>query len=482
MSNSRWEEEMVEMQAKGGPMSAEFVFAGFSPSRYWRLLFDGNRQDKEGPLGFDLSASESETGYMRSMFNGLNHLVMTMSAPISAEYFIKLREEAIKYNLYFYQKKLMKELSDQKLKEQSEPSLRSFGITNSHSVIGANLTEKGLKELVEKLKNGADYFKIEKRSLLNENVLQYDHKNIPSDETLQEIFKDMSSPESHWKITLSETDPAKIQKQMNVIIETYEQEIKEAKNDEDKKIRAIATCIHELELCHPFADGNCRTFCLLGLNKLLMAQGLLPCIPENPNQFDAFSIDELCVKIKEGQRNFEKEKKSGVDEKHSDVPCIFLENNFTLARFVALEIIKDCKDWHMIDAEERNHMVYLLTTLLSKNLYEKLPLNKIFSKIPQNIVDYLQWDSEARGLLSKQAITHGGFSSIELKSMMTALTKAIEKSLYDKNKSWLPTFFNKEKALPEYHIKFSDVDLAKTAAEGLQAAKKISQRSLTQSS
>lgn len=72
----------------------------------------------------------------------------------------------------------------------------------------------------------------------------------------------------------------------------------------DKCLAIIAACCQQLEWLHPFADGNCRTFGMILLNRLLIENNFYPCIMDDPNQLDCFSINELVEAIKQGMRNF----------------------------------------------------------------------------------------------------------------------------------------------------------------------------------
>ncbi len=69
-------------------------------------------------------------------------------------------------------------------------------------------------------------------------------------------------------------------------------------------IKFISKMVTDLERLHPFSDGNCRTFCILTLNRELIKHGMPPTMMDDPNQFDGFSQSELIQKIKEGQARF----------------------------------------------------------------------------------------------------------------------------------------------------------------------------------
>lgn len=68
---------------------------------------------------------------------------------------------------------------------------------------------------------------------------------------------------------------------------------------DDDKILLIAGFIQEVELLHPFPDGNCRTLQTL-TNHLLMFHGFMPSIIENPNYDGTYSRAEYAQEIRNG--------------------------------------------------------------------------------------------------------------------------------------------------------------------------------------
>jgi hypothetical protein len=84
------------------------------------------------------------------------------------------------------------------------------------------------------------------------------------------------------------------------LISLYEEELRHS----NQPLRAIARLVQNLEQIHPFYDGNIRTFAILLLNKLLIDNNLNPCCLGNPNCVDGLSVEEIVLKIKEGQDHF----------------------------------------------------------------------------------------------------------------------------------------------------------------------------------
>src|SRR3990167_586334 len=90
--------------------------------------------------------------------------------------------------------------------------------------------------------------------------------------------------------------------EMKKLINDYQQGINQAKTSLEK-LHVIATFIQSCEQLHPFLDANCRTFCMLLANHLLMRHGFLPAIFDDPNRFDAFSRHELVAEMINGMKN-----------------------------------------------------------------------------------------------------------------------------------------------------------------------------------
>jgi hypothetical protein len=423
------------MISREDKVDLEKTFDGLSPTRFWRLLYDANRQEAEGPLGFDDSKDNPEYGYMRSMFNAFNFMLETISDPITAEYFDRLRQKAIEFNLYFHPGLIKSSF------EQDRSQGSSFGIGTLPG-IGPNISLDGLRGLIAKWKAGDDYIHIVKSGYGGDKSETYNVKNIPSDDKIEPLIKRILS-ERGWRIVLPVTDMKLVKARINTIIDDYQRKILLAENERDK-IRLIAICIQELEVTHPFPDGNCRTFCLLALNKLLIQNGLTPSLIENPNQFDAYSIEELCDQIILGQQAFRAQKKMGDDK--VIVQCIYLENNPAIARLVAMEVIKDCKNWDKISDKEKSKILQLLTKTLS-NFSGKIPIEKIIEMIPPKD-KFLEWGFSEMNRVGEELMRSGALNSVQMRSVVKALKKEIENSIHVKS-SWFPSIFD---SASEFHI------------------------------
>ncbi len=87
-------------------------------------------------------------------------------------------------------------------------------------------------------------------------------------------------------------------KKMEEIVEKFNKILK-IDCDDNERINQIAKFVQEIELLHPFPDGNCRTFVTL-TNHLLIYHGLYPTILENPNYDGTYSYQEYAYEIRKG--------------------------------------------------------------------------------------------------------------------------------------------------------------------------------------
>lgn len=122
-------------------------------------------------------------------------------------------------------------------------------------------------------------------------------------EYLQETINETSFVMWFKQMSVQRGDVISIlNKQMQTLIDTYEEKIAQA-DDPLIKLMIIINFIQSCEQLHPFKDGNCRTFCMLLLNHLLMKNGFPPAILDDPNQFDLYGKNELLHSVLNGMQN-----------------------------------------------------------------------------------------------------------------------------------------------------------------------------------
>jgi len=88
------------------------------------------------------------------------------------------------------------------------------------------------------------------------------------------------------------------------IVDVFNQEAAAAQTAHEHLL-AIARVVRDLELLHPFPDGNGRTFVAVLMNHLLLAKGFLPAILWDPNIDAELSVLEFADEIRLGIKNTE---------------------------------------------------------------------------------------------------------------------------------------------------------------------------------
>ncbi|NNM59128.1 MAG: Fic family protein [Legionellales bacterium] len=354
-------------------------FENYNSNSLWKLLIDGNRQETSGSMGFD----KREPGYLKGMFAGLNFILSTLDGELSAGFLIKLQNVCTApvstiqmYEVYENSQILIKE-QPLKLDPELKDTENTFNLI--FSGLHQNATEDGVKEIFEEiLKKDSGYYFNKAGTVEN---ITHDSPGLP--ENLLSTLK-----EGNW-VVASHQSAEELTEQINLIFSNYNQDIKNS-IDIDDKIHAIAQCIHSLEVLHPFLDGNCRTIVVLLINKLLIEQGLCPAILENPNRFDAYSIDELCIEIKNGMDLFNSYKNndainlpSGMEE---DV-VVYVNKNEVIARIIAQEALSQCTNWAKLSPKIQKKTLDLVSHALSSanglNELNQTQLSAVITKIKE---------------------------------------------------------------------------------------------------
>jgi hypothetical protein len=171
---------------------------------------------------------------------------------------------------------------------------------------GVNCTVNGLNEIKKRWKT-VNYFKWSinshangYNSLMIQHVEEWKATNVGVVDLEGEKYKEkyfcfISFPKDIKINNLQDKDLIKTFIQN--ALENYYSKILDG-NNEDEKLFIICETIIKLEQLHPFSDANCRTFCMVLLNKLLLDNGFFPALQQNPNKFEGYSTQEMVEEIK----------------------------------------------------------------------------------------------------------------------------------------------------------------------------------------
>lgn len=281
-------------------IDVEKIFANFPNHQYWKMLID-QAYWSVGPNYFDRDQSP---GYLQSVSRALYYNLLTINQPLTADLILGLHGVA-------YHK-------------QDAHFIGKFVEESRFSITLKDITQDGLAELIEHIRlkktptrfleliypanedindlgdlNPNAYAKYPEMDPLGHFKLD---ENKTSSELAERMLQLMKKREKLVFLRTSTID--QVFNQINEYIETYHQEISEAKDDNEKKLAAIVKLIHYMHIYHPFGDGNGRTFIFILLNKLLIMNGFTPSIVQDPALFSCWSVSELVKEVKEGQLLF----------------------------------------------------------------------------------------------------------------------------------------------------------------------------------
>lgn len=284
LANSNFEEVLSKVQSY---LDSNELTSGFPAQELYRLFID--KENWETELGF--FAYENEAGYSKALLTT----------------FIELKRILSNGDLDFRKLEEIHDLSIKDVTVQAKGLLDgSFAQTNvSLCLTGeSNCTNKGFKEISELVENLTKKYKgfnvwivnfmplmrngIEQLGVLDPNknytIVARVYHYIPENRVFVFDF-----------------------------CETYNRQMKEIKANHknpqeecpDEIIRSIAEVCRNIQMTHPFEDGNSRSFGGQLPNGLLMIEGLSPAIIPDTNIFDAYAIDEIVEIMKNGQQQFQ---------------------------------------------------------------------------------------------------------------------------------------------------------------------------------
>lgn len=179
----------------------------------------------------------------------------------------------------------------------------SFGIN------GSNFSDSGFLNAIKKCYESKDYERITFMNTKTNPIKQLiEALSLSEDCTwdkfistaqVQETLLSMRDANLLEYNGLSNSNGTLLEEVIEKELKTFYEKINTAETD-DQKLELIIKLVQTLEQVHPFEDCNCRTFCMVLLNSLLMQYGFSPAILENPNRFDGYTIEELKEDVRKG--------------------------------------------------------------------------------------------------------------------------------------------------------------------------------------
>ncbi len=146
-------------------------------------------------------------------------------------------------------------------------------------------------------------------------------------------------------------------RKVDEIVDRFNQSISAATIN-DERLRAIALLVRELELLHPFPDGNCRTFACVLLTQLLLNYEFLPALLDNPNLDGEYSLDQWIAEIR---------------------------NGMVMMEILLKDPVARVYDYSIIDANPDHRLTF---AKMSRELVEKINSHQEIFLTPERLISY----------------------------------------------------------------------------------------------
>lgn len=296
-------------------MNAYDFIHHFPKEELWRFFIDGVEQQSKGWQGF----LDREPAYLDSIFSAAAIAFTHIEQPLNVALLRNLHSAATK-NVFTTGRRaeFVGRFRDSIVRFNGLNTWRDGHPSN-------NVTHEGLTELLIKIENGFPVAvgcdtKSGKKVVINtQNIASFKHSLKQFIDQLELDPKTNSVPEEKDHAPLTNEQLAQkilaqrgrqfylktnneitsIESALLRTIDHFNLIINKAEHPDDKLV-AIVSCVQDLEQIHPFLDGNCRVFCMLVLNRLLLQNGFLPVILPDPNCFDGNSVKQLVTIVKQG--------------------------------------------------------------------------------------------------------------------------------------------------------------------------------------
>lgn len=282
-------------------MSTFHLFKRFDPAQFFRLFVDGRFQKKyDGWVGYEAG----ERGSVQALLNGFAHMVdnFDLTAGLRSTYLLDLHKVCM---MGVQTKNLKSSPGDLRYLNAGMPFLpKSTSLENLQEILamrrgdGTNVfNTTAYMKPAEALNADELYNSIQRLGKLNyrnwyPNLSQTDQTALEKKSGLQAFYEAKHRVQMQFAIRVDD------------IVERFNHFIAQAASA-DERLRAIALVVRELELLHPFPDGNCRTVACVLLTQLLLNYEFSPALLENPNLDGELSLEQWIEEIRKGMRLFD---------------------------------------------------------------------------------------------------------------------------------------------------------------------------------
>lgn len=291
---------LVLTQEVVAQMSPMHQLKAFDPDQLFRLFVDGRFHVKyQGWVGYEAG----ERGSVQALLNGLAFMLANFDvrSGLSAPYLLDLHKVCM---LNVETRNLKSSPGDLRFLNSGMPF---FAKTTTRENIGEILAMRA--------GDGTAVFNTASHARVAEQ--------LDADEVYATIVREGRLNFRNWYPNLSAEQQRALDKQSGLVAfydakhwvqRQFAQRVEEmvarfnrtlaSTPPADERLRAIALLVRELELLHPFPDGNCRTFACVLLTQLLLNHGFSPALLENPNLDGEYSLAQWTDEIRQGMTLF----------------------------------------------------------------------------------------------------------------------------------------------------------------------------------
>ena len=271
----------------------------FDPAQLFRFFVDGRFQKSSkynGWIGYDAR----EPGSVQAMLNGFSYMLDNLHAPqgVTALYLCNLHRVCMfnvrTGNLKGSPGEIRYEKSGLPFfkKTTSYENIVEF-VNDRRSDDSPMFFDAELSDKPARLLDAAKVFDL----LQKKGKLTY-RAWMPSQSAIDtRALQGKSSLHAYYQARYAVQ--MQVVEKMEALVAQYHRQIGEAESF-DEKLGAIAWLVRELEILHPFSDGNCRVFACVLLNQLLLCQDMYPSLLLNPNHDFERSYSQWIDEIKKG--------------------------------------------------------------------------------------------------------------------------------------------------------------------------------------
>lgn len=282
------------------PAPSLYLLRQFDPRQLFRLFVDGRFHKKyDGWVGYE----KGERGSVQALLNGFAHMLdhFDLRAGLKSTYLLDLHKVCM---MGVQTKNLKSSPGDLRYLNSGMPFFSATTtLENIREILAmrsgdgtAVFNNRDWARPAEELDAESVFATIQRVGKLNYRNW-YPNLDPHEHECLQKLHGLKAFYEVKHKVQMM------FAQKVDVIVNRFNDSMARAENDE-ARLWAIALVVRELELLHPFPDGNCRTVACVLLTQLLLNYGFVPALLENPNLDGERSMEQWVAEIRNGMSKF----------------------------------------------------------------------------------------------------------------------------------------------------------------------------------